>query len=126
MAGRKAWGRDVTAWLADLTAAGTSLDGGELIGDVDPAARVRLMTELALLREPQFVVLALPERHGALPAAWWPVAVDAAKRGAGVLVTASATAAAHLTGAAHVVHIGPDTAVVDPPSPDTELKGAAS
>lgn len=126
MAGRKAWGRDVTAWLADLAAAGTNVDGGELIGDADPAARVRLMTELALLREPRFVVLALPERHGALPAAWWPVAVDAAERGAGVLVTASATAASHITGAAHGAHIGPDTAVVDPPAADTDSKGAAS
>lgn len=105
MAGRRAWSRDVAAWLAD---AAPDVDGDAQLGDLEPAARVALMTRLALLRAPRFLVLALPERHGALPAGWWQVVADAAAEGPGVLVTASPTAASHVADRAdRTATIGP-------------------
>lgn len=107
MAGRRAWPRDVVAWLDDA-GLGPDVDGDAQVGDLEPAARVSLMTRLALLREPTFLVLALPERHGALPDGWWQVVADAATAGAGVLVTASPTAASHVADRAdRTASIGP-------------------
>ncbi|CAM3673059.1 hypothetical protein [Nocardioides zeicaulis] len=105
MAGRRAWSRDVAAWLAE---AAPEVAADAQLGDLEPAARVALMTRLALLRSPRFLVLALPERHGALPAGWWQVVADAAADGPGVLVTASPTAASHVAGRAdRTAPIGP-------------------
>lgn len=115
MAGRRAWARDVAAWLAD---ADLGLDGAEPLGDLEPASRVALMTRLALLRGPTFLVLALPERHGALPDGWWQVVADAAAAGAGVLVTASPTAASHVADRAdRTATIGPRP---DQPTPSEQ------
>ena len=73
------------------------------IGNVDPAARVRLLLELAALRKDvEGLVLVAPDRHGGEPAAWWRLAGEFAERGYAVLVIAgqaSQTAIALLGGA---------------------------
>ena len=59
------------------------------VSNVDPADRVRVLCELAVLRKGvQGLVLVSPDRHGGLPAAWWAIAEDFAARGLAVLVIA--------------------------------------
>ena len=59
------------------------------VSNVDPAARVRALCELAVLRKGvEAIVLVSPDRHGGEPAAWWAVAEDFAARGYAVLVIA--------------------------------------
>ena len=66
------------------------------ISTVAPTDRVRLLTELAVLREDvTALVLVSPDRHGGDPLEWWNLARKLAARGYGVLVIAgdaSATA----------------------------------
>ncbi len=66
------------------------------ISTVAPTGRVRLLTELAVLREDvTALVLVSPDRHGGDPIGWWTIARRLAVRGYGVLVIAgdaSATA----------------------------------
>ncbi|WP_150954149.1 hypothetical protein [Microbacterium testaceum] len=59
------------------------------IGNVEPAARVRLLLELAALRtDVEGLVLVAPDRHGGEPLAWWRIAREFAERGYAVLVVA--------------------------------------
>jgi hypothetical protein len=59
------------------------------IGNVEPAARVRLLLELAALRKDvEGLVLVAPDRHGGEPLAWWRIAQEFAERGYAVLVIA--------------------------------------
>ena len=59
------------------------------IGNVEPAARVRLLLELAALRtDVEGLVLVAPDRHGGEPLAWWRIAQEFAERGYAVLVVA--------------------------------------
>ena len=59
------------------------------IGNVEPAARVRLLLELAALRTVvEGLVLVAPDRHGGEPLAWWRIAQEFAERGYAVLVVA--------------------------------------
>ncbi|MFJ4159485.1 hypothetical protein [Microbacterium testaceum] len=59
------------------------------IGNVEPAARVRLLLELAALRtDVEGLVLVAPDRHGGEPLAWWRIAQEFAERGYAVLVIA--------------------------------------
>ncbi|NKF31259.1 hypothetical protein HER21_32985, partial [Pseudomonas sp. BGM005] len=79
----------------------TQLGFGELasvpIGNVDPAARVRIMCELAVLREgTQAVVLVAPDRHGGSPDGWWRIASEFADRGYAMLVIVGGSAAVAL------------------------------
>ncbi|MCI1018568.1 hypothetical protein HWD99_08040 [Microbacterium sp. C5A9] len=79
----------------------TQLGFGELagvpIGNVDPAARVRIMCELAVLREgTQAVVLVTPDRHGGSPDGWWRIASEFADRGYAMLVIVGGSAAVAL------------------------------
>ncbi|AMM19167.1 hypothetical protein AX769_02255 [Frondihabitans sp. PAMC 28766] len=60
-------------------------------------ARVRLLTELAILRPGvKGVVLTSPERHGGDTEAWWHVVTDLSARGYTVLVVTGVAAALHL------------------------------
>lgn len=79
----------------------TQLGFGELagvpIGSVDPAARVRIMCELAVLREgTQAIVLVSPDRHGGSPDGWWRIASEFADRGYAMLVIVGGSAAVAL------------------------------
>lgn len=59
------------------------------IGNVDAAARIRLLLELAALRtDVDGLVLVAPDRHGGEPTAWWRIAREFAERGYAVLVIA--------------------------------------
>lgn len=79
----------------------TNLGFGELsgapIGTVDPAARVRILCELAILREgTEGVVLVSPDRHGGSPDGWWRIASEFADRGYAMLVIIGGSAAVAL------------------------------
>ncbi|WP_431795985.1 hypothetical protein [Microbacterium enclense] len=59
------------------------------VGNVDAAARIRLLLELAALRtDVEGIVLVAPDRHGGEPTAWWRIAREFAERGYAVLVIA--------------------------------------
>lgn len=67
------------------------------IGNVDPAARVRIMCELAVLRKgTQGIVLVKPDRHGGSPDGWWRIATEFADRGYAMLVIIGGSAAVAL------------------------------
>ncbi|CAH0210975.1 MULTISPECIES: hypothetical protein [unclassified Microbacterium] len=62
---------------------------------VPTAARVRILCELAVLREGvEGLVLVHPDRHGGRPESWWPVVREFADRGLAVLVIVGGAAAA--------------------------------
>lgn len=64
------------------------------IGSIDPAARVRILCELAVLRDgTDAVVLVSPDRHGGSPDGWWRIAREFAERGFAMLVIVGGSAA---------------------------------
>jgi len=76
----------VTRWLGDL---GLAHVARVPIANVDPLDRLRLLTELAILREGvEALVIVAPDRHGGDPSAWWDLAKRLADRGFAVLVIA--------------------------------------
>lgn len=79
----------------------TQLGFGELagvpIGNVDPAVRVRILCELAILRDgTEGIVLVSPDRHGGSPDGWWRIASEFADRGYAMLVIVGGSAAVAL------------------------------
>ncbi|MEU4014128.1 hypothetical protein AB0E56_02575 [Microbacterium sp. NPDC028030] len=81
-------------WLAQL---GFSELASAPIGTIDPAARVRILCELAVLREGvEGVVLVSPDRHGGSPDGWWRIAGEFADRGYAILVIIGGSAAVAL------------------------------
>jgi hypothetical protein len=67
------------------------------IGNIDPAARVRILCELAVLRKGvEGVVLVSPDRHGGSPDGWWRIAGEFADRGYAMLVIIGGSAAVAL------------------------------
>lgn len=84
-------GRAPTPFAAARWLEGIGLDAlaGLPIGNVEPAARVRLLLELAALRTGvEGLVLVAPDRHGGEPLDWWRIAEEFAERGYAVLVIA--------------------------------------
>lgn len=68
------------------------------IGQVDPDARIRMLLELAALRDGvEALVLVSPDRHGGDPRRWWRIARAFADRGYAVLVIAGEAAATALS-----------------------------
>lgn len=81
-------------WLNQL---GFGELSGVPIGNVDPAARVRILCELAILREgTEGIVLVSPDRHGGSPDGWWRIASEFADRGYAMLVVIGGSAAVAL------------------------------
>ena len=73
-------------WLDDL---GLGELAGTPIGNIEPAARIRILLELAALRKGvEGIVLTSPDRHGGEPQNWWRVATEFAERGYAVLAIA--------------------------------------
>lgn len=69
------------------------------IGMVDPAARVRILCELAVLRDGvDGLVLVSPDRHGGRPDGWWRISAEFAERGYAILVIVGGAAAAVIAG----------------------------
>jgi len=65
------------------------------IGTIKPSVRVRVMAELAVLRDDvEGFVLVSPDRHGGRPEGWWRIANEFAERGFAVLVIVGGSAAA--------------------------------
>jgi hypothetical protein len=82
----------VARWLDDL---GLRDVARTPIGNVEPAVRLRLLTELAILRDDvEGLVLVSPDRHGGDPLEWWELAGRLADRGFAVLVIAGDASAA--------------------------------
>ncbi|WP_353826356.1 hypothetical protein [Agromyces sp. SYSU T0242] len=78
-------------WLGDL---GLAHLARTPIGNVAPLDRLRLLTELALLRDGvEGLVLVSPDRHGGDPVEWWTLARRLADRGLAVLVIAGEASA---------------------------------
>lgn len=68
------------------------------IADVSPTVRVRVLAELATLRDDvEAIVIVGPDRHGGQPGQWWAIARRLAQRGYAVLVIAGSAADAALT-----------------------------
>lgn len=81
-------------WLNQL---GFGELAGVPIGNVDPAARVRILCELAILRQgTEGIVLVAPDRHGGSPDGWWRIASEFADRGYAMLVVIGGSAAVAL------------------------------
>lgn len=81
-------------WLAQL---GYAELASVPIGSIDPAARVRILCELAILREGvDGIVLVSPDRHGGSPDGWWRIAGEFADRGYAMLVIVGGSAAVAL------------------------------
>jgi len=65
------------------------------VSSVPAAARVRILCELAVLRDGvDGLVLVHPDRHGGRPESWWPIVEEFAERGLAVLVIVGGAAAA--------------------------------
>jgi hypothetical protein len=91
-AGRIGTRRATGSLLAQL---GMTAQAALPMSDLAPAARVRLLAELATLREGVTgIVLTAPDRHGGDPRDWFAVAQGLADRGYAVLVIAGAAAVA--------------------------------
>lgn len=90
------WGsrRSVAAVLDEL---GAASDAGTRMADLAPATRVRLLTELALLRPGVAgLVVVSPDRHGGEPTAWHAHLAALADRGIAVLAVIGRPALAAL------------------------------
>ncbi|UYO97001.1 hypothetical protein OED01_15585 [Microbacterium sp. M28] len=93
-AGRPATPLHARRWLTGL---GYDDIAAAPIGTVDPAARVRILCELAVLREGvEAIVLVSPDRHGGRPDGWWRIAGEFADRGIAMLVILGGSAAVAL------------------------------
>ncbi|UNK70821.1 hypothetical protein [Microbacterium sp. H1-D42] len=91
-AGLPATGLHARRWLSAL---GFDDLVGTPIGVIDPAARVRILCELAVLRKGvDGLVLVAPDRHGGRPDGWWRISAEFAERGYAVLVIVGGAAAA--------------------------------
>ena len=78
------------------------------MGDLAPDDRIRLLTELAVLRDGVLgLVLTSPDRHGGDPLGWWDIAGGLAARGYAVLVIAG-DASAHAIADLELANLEPD------------------
>lgn len=93
----------VSRWLDDL---GLRDVARVPIANVDPRDRLRLLTELAILRDGvEGLVLVSPDRHGGDPLEWWTLARRLADRGFAMLVIAGDASAAAIGAAAMIARM---------------------
>lgn len=108
----------VARWLDDL---GLRAIARTPIANVDPIDRLRLLTELAILRDGvEGLVLVAPDRHGGDPIAWWELARRLADRGFAVLVIAGDASAAAIGAGAILARMQGDEPG-DPADDEAEL-----
>ncbi|WP_246846215.1 hypothetical protein [Humibacter ginsenosidimutans] len=123
-AGRPSGLRAVRRTLDSL---GLAQHARDEIGQVPPAARIRLLVELALLRDGvQGIVLTSPDRHGGDPNAWWRIALDVASRGYAVLVIAGDASAAAIAASSLVERLEAPWNEADPDEDPTRDDSDAS
>ncbi|MBT2517952.1 hypothetical protein J7E29_10945 [Streptomyces sp. ISL-90] len=95
-------------WLDDL---GLGDAARTPIANVEPGVRLRLLTELALLRDGvEGLVLVSPDRHGGDPLEWWELAKRLADRGFAMLVIAGDASAAAIGAATMIARMQADDA----------------
>ncbi|TFB53515.1 hypothetical protein [Cryobacterium tagatosivorans] len=103
-AGRLGHPRAVSRVFADLGLA--DRDRSDM-ADLAPLARIRLLTELAVMRGGvDGLVITSPDRHGGDPLDWWQAAGDLAERGYAVLAIAGEASAHAVAGHAVAGHEG--------------------
>ncbi|NYD53991.1 hypothetical protein [Microbacterium pseudoresistens] len=93
------------------------------ISTVDPHVRVRILCELAALREGvEGIVLVSPDRHGGGPEGWWRIAAELAERGLALLVIIGSAAAEVIARMPETAadHLAEATADDPDPAADTE------
>jgi len=96
----------IARWLDDL---GLRDVARIPIANVEPVVRLRLLTELAILRDDvEGLVLVSPDRHGGDPLEWWDLAKRLADRGFAVLVIAGDASAAAIGAAAMIERMQAD------------------
>jgi len=96
----------IARWLDDL---GLRDVARIPIANVEPVVRLRLLTELAILRDDvEGLVLVSPDRHGGDPLEWWGLAKRLADRGFAVLVIAGDASAAAIGAAAMIERMQAD------------------
>ncbi|WP_240977324.1 hypothetical protein [Planctomonas sp. JC2975] len=111
-AGMPSGPRAVKRILASLGLAEHARDS---IGQVPPRVRIRLLVELALLRDGvRGIVLTSPDRHGGDPNAWWQLALEVAGRGYAVLVIAGDASAAAIAASSLVARLETPWEAPDP------------
>lgn len=98
------------------------------IGNVPPTVRIRLLSELALMRKGvEGLVITSPDRHGGDPNEWWELARGLAARDIAVLIVAGDASAAAIAASTLVSRLGetatqaaPGTFDEDPYRDDTD------
>jgi len=102
-----------------LDSLGLRAHAKDAIGQVAPRVRLRLLVELALLREGVHgIVLTSPDRHGGDPNMWWHLALEVASRGYAVLVIAGDASAAAIAASSLVARLETPWATPDPEPDD--------
>lgn len=97
IAGKKAGGKAVTAWLEEH---GWHEYADKRFEHLSIAVRTELLAELTVARaDVEVVILTMPDRHGGDPHDWYALGKDLASRGYGVIITC-ADASARLLGVA--------------------------
>lgn len=95
-AGRRSDPVAARRWLDELGLGELALVA---VSTIEPAARLRILCELAALRSGvEGLVLVSPDRHGGEPLTWWRLAEELAGRGLAVLVIAGRAAHTALAG----------------------------
>ncbi|WP_200942394.1 MULTISPECIES: hypothetical protein [unclassified Leifsonia] len=86
------------------------------MADLPPSVRVRLLTELAVLRDGvEGLVIAAPDRHGGDPLEWWRIARALAARGYAVLVIAGDASAAAIGAEGLLARLESEAQPIEPP-----------
>lgn len=94
------------AVMRELRALGLHEYARQSIGTMPPTARIRLLCELALMREGvSGLVITSPDRHGGDPNQWWGIARELAARDLAVLVIAGVASATAIAAASLVERI---------------------
>jgi len=104
------------AVMRELRALGLHEYARQSIGTMPPTARIRLLCELALMRDGiEGLVITSPDRHGGDPAQWWDIARELAARELAVLVIAGAASATAIAATSLVERIQSTDAAGQPP-----------
>ena len=109
--------RDATLTLAQLH---LSERARTTMADLEPSVRIRLLAELAILRDDvEGLVITAPDRHGGDPLDWWRTARELASRGFAVLVIAGDASAAAIGAEGLLDRLDGDFRLASPSDPSS-------